>query len=435
MRKFCLVVIALFVCGLASAAEYVEDFDTVAVLDFWEEETCSATTIDRSTDERVEAAPCSGAGYSAYNLTNITDSGTIEANLTIYEDASGQYLALGLGRWPFSTVVNNPITGDDGLFLNFDGKRVVIKECVASSCSTVNYTGSFLSSGPHYVKLYWDEDYWQILIDDSADFSSPVHESASDQGVLKPSVVDHVGLVGTYTGNSLDAWGDDLVVLMQDAAGDTTPPTLSNYNMTSAGGCTKWNINESDACETEDTTPTVTFNSSEDASCRIGLTDANWTGMGSGDCYGANTTSHTCTLSTAITGLQNIYIGCKDMSDNENQTTSSSGALKVKIFAPETDAETAIETGFTNSLANPAGTIYTNQQISARNLAGTQFHGTFDKVFVKGTKRWAINYINSTETSTNNLFNITPILYTLELQNKTTTEISNEVSAFINTTY
>ncbi|HLC97107.1 MAG TPA: LamG domain-containing protein [Candidatus Nanoarchaeia archaeon] len=101
------------------------------------------------------------------------------------------------------------------------------------------------------------------------------------------------------------------------------------------------------------------------------------------------------------------------------------------ISANEAEGRTAIETGINNALISPA--VYTDKQIYLRNKLNNQDIGTFDKVAVKGSQRWAINYITTGESYTN-MFNITPVVYVLEMTNLTSSEITTEVENFINST-
>ncbi len=59
--------------------------------------------------------------------------------------------------------------------------------------------------------------------------------------------------------------------------------------------------------------------------------------------------------------------------------------------------------------------------------------GRFDKVVASGSKRWAFNYINTTESHVR-MFNLTPSFYVLEMANMTTDNIINDVSNLINST-
>ena len=216
---------------------------------------------------------------------------------------------------------------------------------------------------------------------------------------------------------------------------DTTPPKITFYNMTSEGGCTNWNTDKTNPCSTSDITPTVFVNTSEAAFCRIGVSNLNYTNLGSSrECSGSASLQHTCNLNLTdelFYETSYVYIGCKDSSSNEN-STSTSGALALNITGLETTARNLIEVGIRNSLSS-GYTIYTDQKIYARNSANTQAVGTFDKVAKKLSKIWAFNRIGTSD-SLVNMFNITPVLYTLEFANKTSVQITNQTELLINAT-
>jgi len=122
--------------------------------------------------------------------------------------------------------------------------------------------------------------------------------------------------------------------------------TFSNWNMTSDGGCTVWNTNQSTECNTTDSTPTVTVDTSIPVSCRIGTTDSNYTAFGgTRNCSTTGSTSHICTViagDTIPSGSSNLYISC----DENGNATSSSGALAINLNqAPNDPTLNAPENG------------------------------------------------------------------------------------------
>ena len=264
------------------------------------------------------------------------------------------------------------------------------------------------------------------------------------------TAINSIQLFHDYNGGSGGAnvdetvawnWTDQSTALVRPtgAPSDTTPPEITFYNMTSEGGegCTNWDTDKSNPCITNDTTPTTFFNTSESAYCAVGVSDLNYTDLGSSrNCTGGEgTMQHTCTLTTQDELTQEnsyIYISCKDTSDNEN-TTSTSGALALKIHAKETGGAQAIYTGIQNALSAPY-TTYPSQQISARDLNNNQFTGTFDWVAKKASKVWAFNYISSGESHVANTFNLTSVLYVLQLTNTTQTQVTLLVEEMINAT-
>jgi len=212
---------------------------------------------------------------------------------------------------------------------------------------------------------------------------------------------------------------------------DANPPEINSYNLTSEGGagCTNWNTDKSNACTTSDTTPTVAIATNQNANCRIGVSDLNYTNLGSTrECSGGGT-DITCTL-TSQDGIASetsyIYIGCKDLAGNEN-LSSTSGALKVSIHTSdlETSGRNSIESGIQNSLSS-GYTIYTDQRIYARNAADQQSTGIFDKAVKWMNKIWAFNVVTGNDTAVN-LFNISPVFYALEMQNLSASQINSTV--------
>jgi len=225
-------------------------------------------------------------------------------------------------------------------------------------------------------------------------------------------------------------------------APDTTPPEIdqNSYNMTSEGGegCTVWRTNKNIGCTTSDTTPTVSLTTIQSATCAIGTSNRNYTDLGaSRECSGGGTTAHTCTLTTQdeLTLEDSfIYIGCKDFDNNQNRT-STSGALRISIQSSDLEAigRNAIETGIQHALGS-GYTIYTDQKVYARNSANNQFVKTFDKVVKWLNKIWAFNFLTGNETADAGKFNITPVMYVLELTNATNSSVNSTVyNLIINT--
>lgn len=100
--------------------------------------------------------------------------------------------------------------------------------------------------------------------------------------------------------------------------------------------------------------------------------------------------------------------------------------------ANENEGIAAIGAGIQNSLLD-SYINYTYQQIYARKLDNTQDTGTFDRVARKGNKTWAFNYVTGGEEHIG-MFNLTPVLYILEMSNITSTNITNVVEVMINVT-
>ncbi|MBI2658474.1 hypothetical protein HYX08_07315 [Candidatus Woesearchaeota archaeon] len=230
------------------------------------------------------------------------------------------------------------------------------------------------------------------------------------------------------------------------AGPDTTPPNITYYNLTSStNGCENWYTNKSNPCSTSSVLPTVQFNTNENAWCAIGgainngSLNRNYTAIGSSrNCTGASagegTTSHLCTLTSQdelVYDTSYLFISCKDASNN-TQENSTSGALSLSITGLEAAGRSSIGIGVQNALLS-GYTNYTDLQIYARNLSNGQARGTFDRAVKKNNKVWAFNRIGVSDSYVN-MFNLTPVLYTLELANKTSSNITLEVEKLINAT-
>jgi len=226
---------------------------------------------------------------------------------------------------------------------------------------------------------------------------------------------------------------------------DTTPPSITYYNLTTDSGCENWNTNKNNACSTSSATPTVQFNTNENAWCAIAggssstSLNLNYTGIGSSrNCTGAasgeGSTSHLCTLISQdelVYDTSYLFISCKDTNNNQNLTSTSS-ALKLSITGLEAAGRTSIGLGIQNALLS-GYTNYTDLQIYARSLNNSQVRGTFDKAAKKGSRIWAFNRIGISDSHVN-MFNLTPVLYTLEFANKTSSNITLQVEQLINAT-
>ncbi|MBI2101433.1 hypothetical protein HYT53_02380 [Candidatus Woesearchaeota archaeon] len=218
---------------------------------------------------------------------------------------------------------------------------------------------------------------------------------------------------------------------------DTTPPTITNYS-DQGSSCTNWNTNPSNPCSTSDTTPTLYFNTSEAAYCAIATSSLNYTQIGSlRNCTsGEGTIEHACDLKPEDEMVYEdsiAYLSCKDSSGNMNESgKSTSGPLSLTIMGLETSGDSAIGAGIQNALLS-GYTNYTEVQIYARNLSNGQTKGTFDRMAKKGSKAWAFNYVTKGEQHVN-MFNLTPVLYILEMSNITSTNITKTIELMINAT-
>lgn len=141
--------------------------------------------------------------------------------------------------------------------------------------------------------------------------------------------IDEVGFWNRSLGSA------EIAEIYNDGDGFQYPFTpqvigLSNWNVTSDGGDITWRTSQLDYVFTSDPTPTMTFDTVQSASCRIGVTDSNYTTMTSArNCTTTGGTSHVCTLTAAdalSSARSSLYIAC----NYDENSTSDSGALNIK---------------------------------------------------------------------------------------------------------
>ena len=134
-------------------------------------------------------------------------------------------------------------------------------------------------------------------------------------------------------------------------------------------------------------------------------------------------------LTSANLSVGNWTFSCLGYDGELNSSWTNSTALELW---GESVALAAIESGILSALG--AGYyLYNDIQVYVRLANTNQRLGTFDRVAAYGSQRWAFNYIDNGESKTE-LFNITSVLYVWENQGLNTTEISEQVSSFINKT-
>lgn len=147
---------------------------------------------------------------------------------------------------------------------------------------------------------------------------------------------------------------------------------------------------------------------------------------------GDGLTLHICTLTSqdALPPESGVmYIACKNLVDGSEGLRSSSGPIQITGIASSPQA--AIDFGVHHSVVWPGATIYQNQQVWLRDTTHQPLLTTVDRVVVYGNHRWLFNYANNTFLG---LFNISPVLYSLEMGNMTIFQVEGNVTAYINAT-
>ena len=208
-------------------------------------------------------------------------------------------------------------------------------------------------------------------------------------------------------------------------------PALSAFN------CTSCNIPQGDNVSpytTADTTPTFTLGTNFSANCRIGDVNQTYTTMGSSrNCGTTGSTTHTCSLiaqDELATSTDYVYVSCANA---QNDSLSNTAQLQMNITNLQTNTTNAIDRGIQESAIWPGAKVYSNQQIYLRNLDNIQVLATVDRVAVFGNQRWIFNAGIDDETALG-LFNLTPVVYVLDMVNVSLGDIQSQVSALIDAT-
>jgi hypothetical protein len=271
-------------------------------------------------------------------------------------------------------------------------------------------------------------------------------------GLIYPSNQWQGELDELYFYNDTELTDSDAANLYNAGAGKFYPfsgvaaPTITYYYLQSAEQYnSKWNENKSYPIPTYDTTPTVNFLTDINAYCRIsssrGIIDKNYSGMlnDSRNCnFGEGAKNHTCTLTTQdelISSNENLYLSCVNTYGNES-INSTSGPLNLTVQYLAVNSTKALDYGIQDSVIWPGAAIYSDQQVYLRKLNGNNVTGTVERVAVFGNQRWIFNLYNSTTNLLLGLFNLTPVVYVMEiaLENLSLTQIQTQVKAYINST-
>ncbi len=366
------------------------------------------------------------ATNSSFNVSfkfrhDMTDGGCFRFGVGTQPHVLATSLEIGFGAANQCNTAGDATTvwvSDGSTSLSDSGKTIAEATTGAGNNITfeINATNSGLIS----------DTIWRLYIDNQAPTSW--YDTA---GSTPPRKLTNLFIKDTPV-NAM--WLDDIKVY--NATGiPFGVPVLSAIN------CTVCNLPSGDTVApytTADTTPTFSFTTTTiNAQCRSGDEDQNYTTMGaSRDCGTTGGINHICSLPVQdelIASTDYVYISCQNAGTGEQSAASSSGALQMEITSLSGTIADAIDAGIQQSSIWPGATIYTNQQVYLRNLNDQQLLTTADKIAVYGNQRWIINNGLDGENALG-LFNITPVVYVLDVVNISSDEMSGRVSALINAT-
>lgn len=140
------------------------------------------------------------------------------------------------------------------------------------------------------------------------------------------------------------------------------------------------------------------------------------------------------------TKIINGSTACNNIIGYRNSQVTPFRIDSIKLYNDTIGAQAIqSEEAFRNAIEQAANAtltghlIYTNQQVYSVNSTNSQVLGAFDKFIVWNNKRWAFNYVNSSESFTG-MFNLTPVLYVFETTSTTPSALRLSVEKMINST-
>lgn len=271
---------------------------------------------------------------------------------------------------------------------------------------------------------WYNISFPDVVLNGSEDYAICISGESSNDWLRWAKDLTNPYVNGSFDGQAFDKW------FKLYGTRDTGIPVILSAN------CTSCNIPVGDTTppyETADTTPTFSITTDLNANCRIEDVNSNYTTMGGSTnqtCSGSGTKAHTCTLASVdelIDSTDDVFISCASLGNGE--TSNATKVLHMNITGLVENRSKAIETGIKNSVIWPGATIYSNQQVYLRSVNNSQRLVTVDKVAVFGNKRWLFDYGD-----TLNLFNITPVVYVLEMDDMSLGTIQTTVKDYIDAT-
>lgn len=368
--------------GGLSAYDGLSIIDTAATgcrnSDLWD------VGIDQTFSVKISRHDISKAGYFYF-----LNGGTTRAAL--------QFAAGGQIQWYDGTAHNLGIPGSADIWYEFAFNQ-------SATGTTLYYKNNTLNQ-------------WVFMYD-----SPTINQRDINKLVIEATAGQYMGI------DDLVSWNGTIL----DEPIDDSTPIISSINLTSEDPA-----DTTEPYTTADTTPTFKFMTNENAWCKISDTNESYIVMTTQCSSGEGDLAHTCTLSSAESlnsGTDYVYVACNDSLNNYHTKLSANEELLMNITSTgETDAQSAITTGITNSKAAGA-TVYTNQQVYVRALNGSQYLGTFDKVAVLGNQRWLLNFVTAGE-SYIGAGSLGTTVNVWENDSLIESDITLQVESFINATF
>ncbi len=330
---FCLLLMALFSFNVSAATIFFDHFDSGTFLDNgWED----AVATFNEAGSKITA---SGDLKCAFNNATGPSGNISFHNETWRVDILHNEGAAGANDYTAITLKNDtndcfPAATDDSVTIRVDcgnDNKVLLICNNACTCTGTTETACTAANQDVQSRIEFD-------------------------GVNRITAFRNDSLTLNFTVTGCDMDDFFFLVFGRRSSGTdvdyinlTTPaapfaPVIDNttWNLTSASAgenSTAWRDgNEDVAIIIKGTTPTLTFDTIENAYCRIHTSDENWTTMGNGrNCSTTGGTSHICSLAagdalTPGSGFNSLYIGCTNSAfNNETALSTNDAPLNVSL--------------------------------------------------------------------------------------------------------
>ncbi len=427
MKRIIITLMLIVVLSSFASAGTIlsEDFEEDNVSDRWTSATGSRTTSDVQDGSW---AYCLSTGQALKNDSLNFPSGIAHVqyyiNLTVN---TGEYA--NPSTWYFRG------SGSDRTVHEGKSAGNLIEHYASGSTWTDVPNSDFRGQWTKVDIIYHESNGTvEYIINDAGEYSNP----GTSTGAVDSLWFNTQGSSTTYCLDSIQICDNEC-----DSV-SASPPTILTYDCTS---CTTDGTPTLQPFTTEDTTPTFNITTDKDALCAIGTVNQNYTDLinsnSERNCTsGGGSKSLICTLPVSdgirVNETDHVYIGCQAVSDGLENISSTSGSMQMDITTSQTGVigGLAIESGINASAIFPDAIVYTDQQVYIRDLDNNQTLATYERVATWNLKVWVFNFIKSTETAIQNLFNVTPSIYTAEYDNTMTyRDINNSVRDLINDTY
>ncbi|MEW6201173.1 MAG: NHL repeat-containing protein, partial [bacterium] len=177
-------------------------------------------------------------------------------------------------------------------------------------------------------------------------------DGTTNQSCVTSGLVEGAEIV--YTACRDTAGNADTVATNEhiDYTVDVTPPSQSNWSPAKGTTITT-------------TSPTITFNTDENADCKWSLTDQTYAAM-TNDCTGDGTTNQSCATSGLVEGAEIVYIACRDTAGNADTAATNEHVNYTVDTTPPSQSNWSPAKGTTITTTSPTITFNTDENADCK---------------------------------------------------------------------